>query len=107
MRVAAFVHSSLRSHVRCAVQPPDKLIEAESWPGMVAILIDKRVDVAVVDPGAAGWNGLGAAVDLLLEFPGVPVLGYMVADATTATTIITLVQHRVREVPDHGRAVPR
>lgn len=80
--------------MRCAVRPPDKLLEAVSWPELAAILIEKRVDIVVIDPGAAGWDGLAAAIDLLVKFPSVPVLGYTIVNASTAHAVVELNRNR-------------
>jgi len=77
------------------------VFEAESWQELVAILVGKRIDVAVIDPGAAGCNQLESTIDLLRGFPGIPVLVYMTASADAPAVIMALNAHHVRHIVLH------
>jgi len=101
LRVAAFVRPDFRAYVQASVKSADLLVDVKSWRELVSILVDKRVDVAVIDPAAAGWNDLEAVIGVVDGFPAMPVLVYMSAAADTPAMIAALSQHHVRHIVLH------
>jgi hypothetical protein len=80
----------LKGIIREALRVGDQLIETPSCRDLVGIARDRKIDVAVIDPGVFGGNQVGSALEFAKAFPKTAIVVYTVASAITARALIKL-----------------
>lgn len=90
------VRPVLRERIRDALYPEDQLIEVHSCRDLGDIALNRKIDVAVIDPGASGEREVASASEFARSFPIIPILIYTVASPVTAKALIRLRELGVR-----------
>jgi AraC-like DNA-binding protein len=66
------------------------LIEVQSSCDLGDIARKRKIDVAVIDPGASGAREVASAIEFARSFPLIPILVYTVASPVTVRALISL-----------------
>lgn len=84
------VRPVLRVRIAEALHPEDQLIDVHSCDDLGEIVLNRKVDVTVIDPAASGPRKVGSAIEFARNFPIIPILVYTVASPVTAKALIRL-----------------
>ncbi len=76
MEVLARLTPPLLSHLRASLHDTHSVTAASDWNALMEIARDRAIDIAFVDPRAAGSGGSSEIRGLLLMYPSLPVVLY-------------------------------
>jgi AraC-like DNA-binding protein len=96
--IAAYLHPNLLAHLTITTGGAHRILGSESWDSLSFRIRTEPVDVAVLDPAADGTVKPEPILELLEEFPSVPVVLYTQLSPETLLAMIGLAKAGVRNV---------
>ena len=101
MDVAAFLNSSLLSHLKVVLGREHTLIEASGWSALHVTLRHRCIDLVVADPVADGHLQVTEMEQIVRHYPSVPVVVYTALSPATARALVALGRSGVEHVVLH------
>jgi AraC-like DNA-binding protein len=96
--IAAFLQPSLLANLSVVVGGRHRILAADSWDQLSLRIRSEPIDLAVLDPSGSGEVRSDAILDVLDEFPSVPVILYTQLAPATIQPTISLARAGVRHV---------
>lgn len=98
MEVAAYLPRQLLSHLRVVLGQEHTLFPAGDWAELQGIVQRQAVDLLVADPATDGRTDVEALLQVMAQFPSLPVVVYTVLRPDTIRSIVQLARRGVEHV---------
>lgn len=98
MEVAAYLPRHLLAHLRVVLGQEHSLSAARSWKELQTLILDLSVDLLVADPAADGTADATALLQLMEQFPSLPVVVYTSLTPGTIKVVVQLAKRGVEHV---------
>jgi AraC-like DNA-binding protein len=96
--IVVFLPDRSLAHVRHVFVKEKDFVIAHSWDDLNAIIRQKPVTALILDPAADGVMNVDAVVNLLKQYPSLPVVAYVVLNQASFGAITQLARHGLEDV---------
>lgn len=96
--IVTFLPDRLLAHVRHVFIKEKDFVIAHSWDELNTIIRQKPVTALILDPAADGVMNVDAVVNLLKQYPSLPVVAYVVLNPASFGAIAQLSGHGLENV---------
>lgn len=98
MEVVAYLPRQLLNHLRVVLGQEHTLTATGSWVDLQAAIQERLIDLLVVDPAASGSIELPELLEVIEQFPSLPVVVYTVLSPATIKVVVQLAKRGVEHV---------
>jgi AraC-like DNA-binding protein len=102
VEVLARLSAPLAAHLRLALGGENSLTVVNDWGALLLAILERPVDLIVLDPRTSGGLELGQARELLARHPTLPVVVYTTLAPDSMRATVTLAKLGVQHVVLHG-----